>query len=83
MGIYVELRQIDSSQNINTTLPIDKATPDEIKANRVQSVPFTIVADLKEKALLPPIRGFHSANEILRNLSIYESKKINNKWRNK
>lgn len=73
----MELRQTDSDQRINTILPIESASESEVRKNKVQSVPFTIVADLKEKALLPPIRGYHSADEILRNLSIYESKKSN------
>lgn len=66
-GIYVEALQIDDALfKPQYSLPTQKASKEEIKKHNIKSVPFTLIADLKKKALYPPIRGFQDSNQILK-----------------
>lgn len=66
-GIYVEALQIDDARfKPEYPLPTQKASKEEIKKHNIKSVPFTLIADLKKKALYPPIRGFQDSNQILK-----------------
>ncbi len=66
-GIYIEARQVDDRdfKKNSFPLPIQKATRDEIKKHKIESVPFTLVADLKKKVLYPAIIGFQGANSMI------------------
>ena len=61
-GVYVEALQIDDGvfKSNQFPVPIQRATKSEMKKHKIESVPFTLVADLKRKVLYPPIVGFQS-----------------------
>ena len=45
-------------------IPTQKATRSEIRKHKIESVPFTLIADLKRKVLYPPIVGFQSVGSV-------------------
>lgn len=65
-GVFVEALQIDRGQVSEAKFPIatSLADPADVKKNGIQSVPFTLVADLKEKTVLNPISGFKTVSEM-------------------
>lgn len=65
-GIYVEALQIDKGDfnKSQFPMPIQKATKFEIRKHKIESTPFTLIADLKRKALYPPILGFQSVDSM-------------------
>ena len=65
-GVYVEAFQIDDGvfKKSQFPLPIQRATKFEIKKHNIETVPFTLIADLKKKVLYPAIRGFQSVDGI-------------------
>ena len=65
-GYYVEVVQVDNDRkHLNEyPFPVRPATKEELKAHNISSVPFVLVADLKAKVLLPPIRGYQSIQNV-------------------
>lgn len=65
-GVYVEALQIDKAPVHEAQFPIatSVADPTEVKKNAIQSVPFTLIADLKAKTVLAPITGYKSIAEM-------------------
>lgn len=66
-GVEVHALQIDRGPvpAIEKVVPLGLATQDEIKKHGINGVPFLVIADLKRKALLPPIQGFHDFPEVV------------------
>lgn len=66
MGFYVEALQVDNKPiDVGFELPISPASPDDLKKFSEERVPLTLIADIPKKALLPPVRGYRPASEIL------------------
>lgn len=65
-GFEVEALQIDSGpvSMEEKIVPIGKAQASEIKKHGINGVPFLLIADLKRKALLPAIQGYHGLQEV-------------------
>lgn len=65
-GVYVEALQIDDGvfKQSQFPIPTQRATKEEIKKHKIESVPFTLVADLKRKALYPPLIGFQNVGSM-------------------
>jgi hypothetical protein len=66
MGVLVEALQIDRDRSENARFPLATAfaDPADVKKQGIQSVPLTLVADLKNKTVLNPISGFKSFDEM-------------------
>ena len=66
MGVLVEALQIDRDRSEHARFPISTtfADPADVKKQGIQSVPLTLVADLKNKTVLNPISGFKSLEEM-------------------
>jgi len=66
-GIYVEALQTDDAKISKARYPIPtrKASASEIKKQNIKAVPLTLIADLKKKALYPPIKGFQSIEAMI------------------
>jgi thiol-disulfide isomerase/thioredoxin len=66
-GFSVEALEVDSGPvpEAEKIVPIGGADPGDLKKHGVQGVPFLVVADLKRKALLPPVEGYHDYEEVL------------------
>ena len=73
MGVLVEALQIDRDRSEQARFPIATAfaDPGDVNKQGIQSVPFTLVADLKSKTVLNPISGFKTLNEMKGVLSMY------------
>lgn len=65
-GFEVEALQIDSGPVPieEKVVPIERAQASEIKKHGINGVPFLLIADLKRKALLPSIQGYHGLQEV-------------------
>lgn len=65
-GYFVEARQIDSGSlaHIRASVPIQRATPDEVKSFQIRSVPFLLVGDMR-KGTVYRQTGFATPEEIL------------------
>lgn len=65
-GIFVEALQTDNGQISKNQFPIPTrmASKEEIRKQKIQAVPFTLIADLKKKVLYPPIKGFQSVESM-------------------
>ena len=65
-GFEVEALQIDSGPvpMEEKVVPIGRAQASEIKKHGINGVPFLLIADLKRKALLPSIQGYHALQEV-------------------
>lgn len=65
-GVFVEALQIDRAHQSEARFPIatSLADPSDVKKNGIQSVPYTLVADLKAKTVLNPISGFKTLAEM-------------------
>lgn len=64
-GFYVEARQIDARTEglENLPLPSTRATPEEIQKYKIQSVPYLLIGDLKNKVVYP-MTGFQTPESI-------------------
>lgn len=73
MGVLVEALQIDRARSEKGRFPLATtfADPADVKKQGIQSVPFTLVADLKNKTVLNPISGFKSVDEMKGVLSMF------------
>ncbi len=73
MGVLVEALQIDRDRSEQARFPLATAfaDPADVKKQGIQSVPFTLVADLKNKTVLTPISGFKTVNEMKGVLSMF------------
>jgi glutaredoxin len=73
MGVLVEALQIDRDRSEQARFPLATtfADPADVKKQAIQSVPFTLVADLKNKTVLNPISGFKSLDEMKGVLSMF------------
>lgn len=78
MGVLVEALQIDHDTSENARFPLATtfADPADLKKQAIQSVPYTLVADVKNKTVLKPISGFKSVEEMKGVLSTFS--KISN-----
>ena len=66
LGVFVEALQIDSRPlSSGYSLPVRKASKDEVKKYDIKSVPYTLVADLKKKIIYPPIQGFRKVQPLI------------------
>lgn len=65
-GFMVEALQVDSKKfdTSFTTINIVKASAEDIKKNKIESVPYVLIADTSKKILLSPITGYHDYNEV-------------------
>lgn len=65
-GFAVEALQVDTKtfDASFTTVNIVKASAEDLKKNKIESVPFVLIADTLKKILLPPITGYHDYNEV-------------------
>ncbi len=65
-GFEVEALQIDSGPvpMEEKVVPIGRAQASEIKKHGINGVPFLLIADLKRKALLSSIQGYHALQEV-------------------
>ncbi len=65
-GYFVEAFQIDSKSFEKAQFPIAtrRANPEDVKKYGISSVPFTLVADLKQETVSKPITGYQSVSEI-------------------
>ena len=66
-GVNVHALQIDRGpvQETEKLVPVDLATPEEIKKHGISTVPFVVIADTKRKVLLSPVRGYHDFEEMI------------------
>lgn len=73
IGILVEALQIDRARSEQARFPLATtfADPADVKKQGIQSVPFTLVADLKSKTVLNPISGFKTVDEMKGVLSMF------------
>lgn len=66
-GFSVEALQVDSGpvSTEEKIVPIGKASLSELKGRGGSAVPFLLIADLKRKALLPGVEGYHDYEEVI------------------
>jgi len=71
-GFQVEALQVDSGPvpESEKIVPIGKADPAELKKHGASGVPFLLVADVKRKALLPKVEGYHEYEEMMELLRV-------------
>ena len=69
-GFSVEALQIDAKRfdTSITTVKILKATAEDLQKNKIESVPLVLVADVKNKIILPPITGYHEYADVMQML---------------
>lgn len=65
-GYFVDARQIDSGVlvGVRVTVPVERASPAEVKSRAISSVPLLLVGDLEKKVVLK-ITGYKSVGEIM------------------
>ncbi|MBS1983558.1 MAG: hypothetical protein JST16_05240 [Bdellovibrionales bacterium] len=65
-GFFVDARQIDagSLSGVRVTVPVERASPAEVKSRAISSVPLLLVGDLEKKVVLK-ITGYKSVGEIM------------------
>ena len=75
-GFYIEAHQIDSSSNKKAAFPVatTQANPQDLKKHKIDSVPFTIIADLKSKTVSSPIKGYQSVWQMRQAINLMQSK---------
>ena len=73
MGVLVEALQIDRARSEQGRFPLATtfADPTDVKKQGIQSVPLTLIADLKNKTVLNPISGFKTVDEMKGVLSMF------------
>ncbi len=66
LGVFVEALQIDRDTSKNAQFPIATVFADQsdVQRQKIGSVPFTLVADLKNKTVSSPITGFKSVEDM-------------------
>ena len=66
-GFQVEALQIDSGPvpDVEKVVPLGRADPEDLKKHGIKGVPFLLIADVKRKALLPAIEGYHDFEEVV------------------
>ena len=66
-GFQVEALQVDDGPLLEKagTIAIERAAPGDAKKHNIESVPHVIVADLKRRALLSPIKGYQSYEDVV------------------
>ncbi len=71
-GYQVEALQVDDGPvpESEKIVPLGKADPNELKKHGASGVPFLLVADVKKKALLPKVEGYHEFEEMIELLRV-------------
>lgn len=71
-GYLVEALQVDSGPvpESERVVPLGKADPKELKKHGASGVPFLLVADMKRKALLPKVEGYHEYEDLIGMLKV-------------
>lgn len=66
-GYKIEALQVDGDRvpPDESGIPLGKSTLAELKSHGGSAVPFIVIADLKRKALLPGIQGYHDFEEVM------------------
>ena len=66
-GYKIEALQVDGDRvpPAESGVPIGKSNLSELKGHGGSAVPFLVIADLKRKALLPGIQGYHDYEEVM------------------
>ena len=66
-GYQIEALQVygDRVPPDESGIPMGKSTLAELKSHGGSAVPFIVIADLKRKALLPGIQGYHDFEEVM------------------
>lgn len=66
-GFQIEAVQVDHRpfERANSKIQFSRSDKQELKKHGISSVPHLIVADLKRKALLPPIQGYQEYEQIV------------------
>lgn len=66
-GYKIEALQVDGDKvpSDESGVPIGKASLSELKSHGGSAVPYLVIADLKRKALLPGIQGYHDYEEVI------------------
>lgn len=66
-GFHVEALQIDSGPvpEAEKVVPLGRADPEDLKKHGIKGVPYLLIADVKRKALLPAIEGYHDFEEVI------------------
>lgn len=66
-GYKIEALQVDYGKvpQDESGVPIGKANLAELKGHGGSAVPYLVIADLKRKALLPGIQGYHDFEEVM------------------
>ena len=66
LGVYVEALQIDRERvdSAQFAIATERANPADVKKQGIESVPFTLIANIKSKTVLKPITGFKSVDEM-------------------
>ena len=66
-GYKIEALQVDNDRvpAEESGVPIGKANLSELKNHGGSAVPYLVIADLKRKALLPGIQGYHDFEEVM------------------
>lgn len=66
-GYKIEALQVDSDRvpPDENGVPIGKSNLSELKGHGGSAVPYLVIADLKRKALLPGIQGYHDFEEVM------------------
>jgi glutaredoxin len=64
-GFFVEARQIDSERELaDVPFPTERATKEEIRSKKIESVPLLLVGDLKRKVVYRMV-GYQSPEAVL------------------
>lgn len=71
-GYQVEALQVDSGPvpESERVVPLGKADSKELKKHGASGVPFLLVADMKRKALLPKVEGYHDYEDLIGMLKV-------------
>lgn len=66
-GYKIEALQVDGDRVPPNEIgvPIGKSSLSELKGHGGSAVPYLVIADLKRKALLPGIQGYHDFEEVM------------------
>lgn len=66
-GYKIEALQVDNDRvpTEESGVPIGRSSLSELKNHGGSAVPYLVIADLKRKALLPGIQGYHDYEEVM------------------
>ncbi len=75
-GYYVEALQLNKGPLLRASYPLrlSSAKAGDATKHKITSVPFTLIADLKNKVISKPITGFQSPEQIKNILLLMEKK---------